>query len=429
MDSLLHISLIALPLRALFVPIGFESVRIDPNALFGEIERMRQEKQDQEFEDFQLKKEFLYFSDKTVENQFMEMNVSKRVEAIVNDADLNEEKKRDIPIQVYETAFMQCDESKISLIPVVFDVNNRSIITKGLEVKGMIPFNIPRKIEQKGLLLERYEHVAYHEDRVLTLDAATEMKRKEYIALCNELSRYLAMKRNVKSETQIMNLPAQMFETAKRYYQECEINETNQYRMFMLLKDLLDLKLSKEEEREMFTISSCIDGSKLNSDGTILNELLIKYSLSTDLIALVQTNERLIRPLLDTVLENHNDRSNFRMIEINPSMHLFAPRIIQSLKSSFVGNLNLDYTYANTGKQIISKDMEGLNLKSIEWNQGTNAFLNDINSVDFLIYRLTDSTIENWKIEKQLESFYDCLKVSSVEGAMKMCSILLMMLL
>ena len=411
---MLHISLIALPLRALFVPIGFESVRIDPKLLFGEIERVKQEKQDKELQNFKFKKEFLYFSDKTKENEYIEMNMTERVEAIVkeNDENGNVEKKEDLPIQFYETAFMAIDENKESLIPVVFDINNRSIITKGLEVKGMIPFNIPRKVDQKGLLLERYEHIPYIEESVSTLDNEAEAKLKQYIMVCDQLSRYLVVNNNMKPEAKLLPLSDNMFKLFNRYYQESENNQSNSYQLFMLLKDLLDMKLEKEDEGEKFTISNYIDASKFNSDGTINSEIMAKYVLSNDMIALMQTNERLVRPLLDTVLENHNDRSNIRIMEINPSINLFMSQIVHYLKSSFVGNLNIDYTYANTGSQIVSKEMEGLNLKSVEWNRTTNSFLNDLNSLDLIIYRLTDSTIVEWKIEKQFEAFFDCLKVS-----------------
>ena len=411
MDSMLHISLIALPLRALFVPIGFESVRIDPNVLFAEIERAKQEKIDQEIEDFKLKKEFLYFSDKSAENEHMEMDVSKRMEAIVNENEDNDESKADLPIKFIETAFMTVDDSKISLIPVVFDVNNRSIITKGLEVKGMIPFNIPRKIDQKGLLLERYEHIAYNEEQVTTMDAEMQTTMADYISLCNFISRQLVVDKNAKPESKELVLPPEMFARAKRYYQEVEKQEHNPYRMFMMLKELLDMKLEKDDDRERFMIGSCVDESKLNDDGMINTDLLAKFDLSADMVASMPTNERLVRPLMDTVLENHNDRANIRIMEINPSMHLFAPRIVHLIKSSFVGNLNIDYTYANTGSQIISKDMESLKLKSVEWNRSTNAFLNDMNGIDLIIARLSDSSVEGWNMEKQLEAYCDCLKV------------------
>ena len=414
MDSMLHISLIALPLRALFVPIGFDSVRIDPRVLFGEIERVKQEKQEKEFEDFKLKKEFLYFSDKTAETEHIEMNMNQRVESIMDDKaddNDNDESKADIPLQFYQTAFMSCDDSKISLIPVVFDVNNRSIITKGLEVKGMIPFPVPRQVEQKGLLLERYEHVPYIEEKISMLNSEAETTLNEYVWLCNELSRFLIFKKDQRTENKTQRLPNNLFTLTKKYYQEIEMSESNPYRILMLLRDLFELKLEKDDDVEVFSMNSFVTEDKMNAEGDSINrELLIKYNISADLTATMQTNERLMRPLLDTVLENHNDRANIRIIEVNPSMHLFAPRLIHLLKSSFVGNVNIDYTYANTGDQIVSNEMENLHLKSVEWNRSTNAFLNDINSVDLLIYRMAESTIEGWSIEKQLESFNDCLK-------------------
>src|SRR5699024_6250437 len=140
------------------------------------------------------------FSDKTNENENLELDMSKRVDGILNEQETNEneERKLDLPIQFIETAFMSVDESKISLIPVIFDANNRSIITRGLEVKGMIPFPIPRKIDQKGLLLEKYDHIAYTEEQVLTMNAAEAANLADYIELCNLLSRQLVISKGTK---------------------------------------------------------------------------------------------------------------------------------------------------------------------------------------------------------------------------------------
>lgn len=77
---------------------------------------------------------------------------------------MNGMEARNLPIQFFETALKKCDESKISLIPVVFDVNNRSIVTKGPGGEGHDPVSSAAEIDQKGLLLERYEHIAYSED-------------------------------------------------------------------------------------------------------------------------------------------------------------------------------------------------------------------------------------------------------------------------
>ena len=36
-DSIMHLALVALPIRALFIPIGFQSIRCDPNILLDSI--------------------------------------------------------------------------------------------------------------------------------------------------------------------------------------------------------------------------------------------------------------------------------------------------------------------------------------------------------------------------------------------------------
>lgn len=416
MDSMLHISLVALPLRALFVPVGFESVRIDPKVLFGEIERVKQEKQKTEEEEFHLKREFLYFSDKSKENETLEKDFSQRVEGAINKEEVdqeNQESRADLPIQFYETAFMKNEDNKISLIPVIFNGNNRSIATKGLEVKGMIPFPVPRKIDQKGLILEEYSHMPYldKESSRLTNDKHKELM--DYIEMCNYLSSLLVLNKSVaKPEPKDLVVADQKLDDLIRHYTKfVEMQETNPYRVFMLLKDLLDLKVEKlDDGTEKLVMACCVAEDKLNGEGGLNNDLLTKHDLSADLVVLLQTNERLVRPLIDTVLENSSDRNNLKMVEVNPAQYLYAWRIVQLIKTSYVGNLNIDYTYANTGTQILNKELESLNMKSIEWNLSTNSFINDINTIDLILYRLTDGVVENWSIDRQLESFYDALK-------------------
>ncbi|KAF7488070.1 Fatty acid synthase [Sarcoptes scabiei] len=413
MDCVLHISLVALPLRALFVPVGFDSVRIDPKVLFGEIERVKQEKKEKEEEEFHLKREFLYFSDKTKENETIEDHMTQRVESMVNKEEMEEnaESRADLPIQFYETAFMKNEENKISLIPVVFDSNNRSIVIKGLEVKGMIPFPVPRKIDQKGLILEKYSHIPYLEKEPSKLPDDKHTELIEYIDMCNQLSSLLVFDKNRKPEQKDLQLPEKIYDLVKHYTKYCEIHENNHYRVFNLLRELLEIKVDKSNEGvEKLVYENCVNEEKMNSDGLINQELISKYDLSGDIIALLQTNERLVRPLVDTILENAADKNNLKVIEVNPALYLYAARIVQLIKTSYVGNLNIDYTYANTGTQVVTKDLDSLNMKSIEWNQSTNSFISDINTTDLILYRLTDAVIESWKIDRQLEAFYDALK-------------------
>ncbi|KAH9507034.1 hypothetical protein DERF_011738 [Dermatophagoides farinae] len=415
MDSMLHISLIALPLRALFVPVGFESVRIDPKVLFGEIERVKQEKKKTEEEEFHLKREFLYFSDKTKENETLEKDFSNRVEGAINKEEVdqdNQESRADLPIQFYETAFMKNEDNKISLIPIIFDGNNRSIATKGLEVKGMIPFPVPRKIDQKGLILEKYSHMPYLDKEQSRLNEDKHKELMDYIEMCNYLATLLVLDKKVaKPEMKELVVQGKLNDLIRHYTKFVEMQEVNKYRVFMLLKDLLELKVEKMEDGdEKLMMSCCVAEDKLNGEGGLNNELLTKHDLSADLAVLLQTNEHLVRPLIDTVLENSSDRNNLKMIEVNPAQYLYAWRIVQLIKTSYVGNLNIDYTYANTGSQILNKELESLNMKSIEWNQSTNSFINDINTMDLILYRLTDGVVENWSIDRQLEAFYDALK-------------------
>jgi hypothetical protein len=153
MDSIMHLALISLPIRALFVPIGFQSIRIDPNILFEAIENVKTEKNiDVNTDNADTKqKEFYYFSESVTESKGIEAKIIDENEKI-----LLSEMKTDISEQQNEEVISNLlrnsknisaeilgmnnvnlqnqneENDKISILPVCYDNNTKTIITKGL---------------------------------------------------------------------------------------------------------------------------------------------------------------------------------------------------------------------------------------------------------------------------------------------------------
>ena len=76
-----------------------------------------------------------------------------------------------------------------AILPVKFDLNFRSIVTKGLEVKGFIPVNIPRRPITKGLTLEKFQFIPHNEENAI--DDHLKKDYVDYIQVCCSLARKL----------------------------------------------------------------------------------------------------------------------------------------------------------------------------------------------------------------------------------------------
>jgi hypothetical protein len=158
-DSVCHLALVALPIRALFIPIGFQSIRCDPNILFEAIENVKKQKEEEKKDSEEKPTEFFYFSETAKERKTLdEINTledikSKDVIAEVRpDIEDTEEADAMVKAQLRATLVQgedkmaseilgitniglespEVDEDKISILPVSFDLNFRSIVTKGM---------------------------------------------------------------------------------------------------------------------------------------------------------------------------------------------------------------------------------------------------------------------------------------------------------
>jgi hypothetical protein len=149
----MHLALMALPIRALFIPIGFQSIVCDPEVMFEAIE---QAKKDIEANEKEEQKEFFYFNEsarkKYEENQFKEFSPEDELNSEEMRTKLERNKlltenfkslkvlkegeelmaSEFLGISKIELEKNSIDEEKESIVPVVFDLDFRTIVTKGM---------------------------------------------------------------------------------------------------------------------------------------------------------------------------------------------------------------------------------------------------------------------------------------------------------
>ncbi|XP_054169344.1 fatty acid synthase-like [Oppia nitens] len=403
-DSVMHLALVALPIRTLFIPIGFQSIRCDPNVLFEAIEKVKKEKEE-ETEDNEEKPEFFYFRENNKAKGLDEINTEEDIKGteiiseIRPDMDENETKEADYVVKQQIKAAMG-NEDKISILPVSFDLNFRSIVTRGLEIKGFIPVNVPRRPGQQGLTLEKYDFIPHFED--MAIESPFKDNLIEYISVCCALAEKVSQITPKVSKPVLNGYKSANEALVKKY---TEIPEDN-WRLMKLLKELVDLKMDSNQ--------NVIDENKKESVDleVAIKEIIEKTenNLTTDLINTVNTSERFIRPFVDLVLENSTDKTQMKVLEMNASQSVFGHQLINKIKDSCIGLINVDYTIVNTCPSNIPEETKALNLKTLEWDLNTNQFIKDIQSLDLLVYQMTNKVVNSWKLEDQIHALSDTLK-------------------
>ncbi|CAG2105802.1 unnamed protein product [Medioppia subpectinata] len=425
-DSVCHLALVALPIRTLFIPIGFQSIRCDPNVLFEAIEQVKKAKEETT-ELNEEKPEFFYFRENAKIKALDEINLEDDIKGteiigeIRPDMDESETKEADFMVKQQIKAAMvggedkmaseilgisnigleadNADDENISILPVSFDLNFRSIVTKGLEIKGFIPVNVPRRPGQQGLTLERHEFISHFED--MAIESPFKDNLMEYISVCCSLAEKVSqITPNISKP--VLNGYKLADESLVKKYTEVPADD---WKVMKVLKELIDLKVDSN--------LNIIDEQKKdpNLDNAV-KEILQKKenNISTDLIDSVASNERFIRPFVDLVLENSSDRTQIKVLEMSPNRSLMAHRLIQKFKDSCIGLINVDYMVANPSPTAIPEEAKALNLKTLEWDLNTNQFIKDINSLDLLVYRMTNKVTNSWKLENQIQDMNDALK-------------------
>ena len=433
-DSMMHLALVALPIRALFVPVGFQQIRIDPNLLFTtiralqkeqlelarqaeeEAKRLQEEAEQKEMEKRKDKRKAIDEVDNPDSfkmGHFMEElrpDLDKKdannlmQESVVSTIKTGEENMAaellGTGVNFREDDDEEDKESKQTVIlPVKFDIDLRAIVTKGLEVKGLIPVNIPRRPNVQGLTLEQYEFVPHSENEAI--DQRFKNELVEYISVCNTLmSKFLKATDKDMGSLQLNGYKLADEELVKQYLERPIPNE--KHVLMNLLKELIALKYDEN--------GNIIDGKIDNLDEQI-REITSKkeFDLSNDLIVTAACNERLLRSTLDIITENGRDKS-MRMMELS-SKGSIAPSLIHLLKSIQIGLIDVDCVVATPNPNELSDSVKAPGYRTAEWDTSNHQFLKDTNNMELILYRPSAELIDSWNVQEQTELLSNALKV------------------
>ncbi|CAG2105236.1 unnamed protein product [Medioppia subpectinata] len=437
-DSVMHLALMALPIRTLFIPIGFQRIVCDPNILFAAIEQAKKmEDKEQLIEET---KDFFYFNESTRKKyddkklgQNSETDEFSTGDMMVNDfgPNLDQNDRRDTSkvisdnikatLKVGEEAMASeflgisnlgleknpDDEGKVSIVPVGFDLDYRSIYTKGLEIKGFLPVNVPRRPGQQGLILEKYEFVANNEDNAV--ETADKKSLVEYIQVCCALGQRMAEMSPKVNKLKMNGYKYADEEVVQKYVDRKENSqEAGNHVLLRVINELSALKIDdnsniivgKDDKQQVIELAVALK----QIFGRPENDITLDYINS------MAGNERLIRPSLDLVLENCIDKS-LKVLEISPNNNLLAPTIINTMRHSSISTMNFDYTVANPMPSTLPDDLKNLGLKMLEWDlQNSNNFIKEVSSVDLLVFKTNNFVAKHWNLKDQIKSFKDSVK-------------------
>jgi hypothetical protein len=173
MDSLIQTQAVALPFRKMFVPVMISSLRCDPKVLFDAIEESKQIV----FEDLESKQGMK--SERDLQNFYAEDNeidikMRENKAKLIEMSEVNESEEQ------YEDVIKDFDtEKNSSILSFCSDLYLKTVVTHGIELKGLLAVPIPRKFTTQQLRLESYQFIPNEEN-----DAIEEIDKKviaEYI--------------------------------------------------------------------------------------------------------------------------------------------------------------------------------------------------------------------------------------------------------
>ncbi|KAI2797161.1 hypothetical protein BLOT_011139 [Blomia tropicalis] len=385
-DSALHLSLLSLPIRTLFVPIGIDLFRCDPTVLFDAIDKQTinnvdQQQQQQssmdgsqtdgklnaceQFHQKQLKSEFRYFREMAEKNEILDHSAEEISEIAKKDTT--------IPFEIANFSFENVPQNERKMeFPVRFDFNNQILTTRGLEVKGLIPINIPRLIDNYGLMLEHYRFVPFFTDE----DSQLQTRLDElYFDYCSQL--VLQMEQSYSLVFADEELKQYELETSP--YELESKNQTNK-NYGVILKKIVDHEFEHEK------IESTNDLIQY------LEEKISDFELDSINNGLLQ-DEWFSRPIYELIAENCQHNSKCHLLELSPMDHSLMDSIQTMLKHNVIHKFELDCTIARHERSIAletSDANQSIITKTIDWNTMDNLDLLDssVETFDLIVFRL-----------------------------------------
>lgn len=438
-DSALHLSLLALPIRTLFVPVGIDFFRCDPLALFDAIKaatgvnshqatlsNFEQKNLNREIQEKaitcdinkqHLQSEFCYFKDIAERSAIIERQSA---------AELDQAAKVDattIPFQLINGDFseeeekrkksLEAEKDKKVFFDVHFDLATQTLFSKGIEVRGLIPVNIPRHFEGSGLLLETYRFVPFDRTWAEDFKVISGPKKlnflEEYISVCGQLLKKVLTKFELDAkvgqemmdqlQAEVEDFVVEKFTSAK---------DQPEYSYAKTLKSLLDQEDQIETEN-----NNSPSSSKLELLQRQLTESLL--SLQEDLLndGLFLSHETYSRPIFELVAENFQHQGRVKVLEITPGSRLLVDAVSNLLKLNVIHKFELDYTATRHEDLLLPVDSsKHPDLKTIDWNRSDLKFLESASGeYDLIILRpCSEKTTNLWTSQTDIDLLKGALK-------------------
>ncbi len=164
MDALLQTQAIALPFKRMFVPVMISSLRCDPKKFFEAIDEFKQVVH--KVNDSENIKEIV----KEVDEELNLINIDED----------NDESKKELheameeEIRIFDVSGSDINVKYSSSLPFFADVSLKLIVTRGIEINGLLAVPLPRKPNISNLKLESYRFIPNEEN-----DAIEEIDKKE----------------------------------------------------------------------------------------------------------------------------------------------------------------------------------------------------------------------------------------------------------
>lgn len=379
-DSALHLSLLSIPIRTLFVPVGIESFKCRPSVLFDVIKQMKSSnstKQEEEnSQNTQLKSEFCYFRD-----------MARNSEIVQNQMEDIAKNDETIPIEIMNFTFENVDpvDTKAEF-KVKFDLFNQLLVTKGIEIKGLIPINIPRKSDNQNLILESNRFVPFVEEG--NFDCESVYQIEHYAEICLKMLSNLFHKYSL-SDDLICPLEDVAQSQLDKY---CLLND-KPYKYLQCFKHIHDNK--KEEFNSKEDVLEYLNYSILDFECDILNNGALDHELFA-------------RPIFELISENFQHKSIVRVLEITPFQHSLNEKLNELLKMNIIHKFELDYTITKHDK--LKSNL--INMKTVDWSLKDTEFLNSLADFDLVVLRSNMLTEYLWQNETSIQKLFQSTKVN-----------------
>ena len=364
LDATLQLFISTSETRSLDIPVTLQSFRCNPVMLFDAIDSHKR-----------------YLDEKSEENH---LDAEKKI-IFGNDESVEMYKEELNDIENLNEKFGVGNQKWVSDVPMIVNNNLNAIITKGLEVKGMISVMMPRKFLSKDLRLERYQFIPFYEN-----DAIENYYRNElttYLNVCSAICKQILEKSGINIQIDGLMKNLNNLKVEQKLIDELLLNISEEHTLF----NALNLLAAQKDLNKNFFV-----------ENEIINDLRqkLEFDISKDIINLAGRNERLIRPMLDTINENVTPIKQLNVLEMNITNGIMGPDISQMQIETFIVAISVGYTIAHNNLERVKemKDLEKIGRHNIiKWDYQTNNFPEDIKEqFNLIIHR---DSFELWTID------------------------------